>query len=212
MARSAIPLDNPARASEATRMAAAELHLAPRTTGRAVARLEVVAVRPLTPADLALLASEREVPAPSVAVKLRDRHHALARCLAQGMSQAEASMITGYNQPWISTLLRDPTFQALVADYASIEAGLQAEFMERASVLSLTAMNNLQDALEDDAKPVPLSMTLEIAKFAADRTGHAPVQKSLNINANVDLGSRMEAARRRLAEVVEGKRLGSATG
>lgn len=195
-------------------MAQPELSLAPRTVGRARAVLDVVPVRELTESDLALLASEREVTTPQVGPlvqRLRDRHQALARCLAQGMTQVEASIITGYDQSRISLLLRDPSFAALVAGFKKMEDGLMADFMERTTTLTLTAINNLQDRLEDEANPLPASMELEIAKFGADRTGHAPVQKTFNVNANVDLGSRMSEARKRLAQVVEAKRVGPAS-
>ena len=82
--------------------------------------------------------------------------------------------------------------------YRKVENALFAEFTERATNLSLTAMNKLQELLEDDDAPVSVGTALEIAKFAADRTGHAPVNKSMNVNINADLGARMEAAKRRL--------------
>lgn len=204
------PLDYPTARSDATGMAQPELSLAPRTKGRAQARLDVVPVRELTAGDLALLASEREIPsAPPLIQRLRDRHQALARCLAQGMTDNEASIITGYDASRISILKRDPSFRALIDTFAKLEDGLQADFMERTTTLTLTAINNLQEALEDDANPLPASMQLEIAKFGADRTGHAPTQKTFNVNANVDLGSRMSEARKRLAQVVEAKRVGT---
>lgn len=197
------PLDNPAAKSDTPPMAAAQLSLAPRTKGRATVPLVVELVGELTPADLTLMASEREVPTATPLIqKLRDRHHHLASCLAQGMTDAEASAITGYDISRISILKNDPSFKALLADKRCIENATLAEFTARASVLALTAMNNLQEKLEDDANPLPASMELEIAKSFADRTGHAPVQKSLNINANVDLGSRLSEARKRLQAVV----------
>lgn len=190
-------------------MAAEPVSLAPRTRGRATAPVEIELVRELTQGDLALLASEREIPvAPTLIAKLRDRHHSLARVLAQGMSDSEASAITGYDPSRISILKNDPTFKALLMDYRRIEDHLQADFQERTSVLATTAIANMQDALEDDESPLPVSMVLEIAKFAADRTGHAPVTKTFNVNANVDLGSRMGAARKRLAEIVNARKVG----
>lgn len=193
-------------------MAKAELSLAPQTKGKLAKPLLVEPVRELTEGDLTLLASEREVSVvPPLVQRLRDRHQALARCLAQGMTESEAAIVTGYDVNRISILKRDPSFKALIDTFAKIEDGLQADFMERTAVLTLTAINNMQEALEDDEKPLPISMQLEIAKFGADRTGHAPVQKTFNLNANVDLGSRMSEARKRLAAVVEGRKVGSAS-
>lgn len=179
-------------------MAFTELDIAPRTKGRAVKQLSLEAAGELTAADLALLASERGVK-PTPIKMLRERHHALARCLSSGMSPAEASIITGYDPSRISVLKADPTFQALVADYSTVAAGVTADFVQRANVLSLTTMNRLQEIVEDDEQVLSPSILLEINKFAADRTGNAPVQKNLNMNVSADLGTKLDAARRRLA-------------
>lgn len=180
-------------------MSFAELDIAPRTRGRAPALVEAVRVRDIREADLAVLASSRESTSPHICGPLRERHHALARVLAQGMADADAASVTGYSLSRISILKRDPSFIELLAHYRGVENGLLAEFSQRASQLSMTAMDAILDELEDAPEKVPLATKLEIAKFAADRTGHAPVQKNLNINANVDLGNRLSAARRRLA-------------
>jgi len=178
-------------------MAFAELNLAPRTRGRGISPTKVEVIGDLTTADLALLASERGIkPVPIKA--LRDRHHALARCLATGMSNAEASIMTGYDPSRISVLKADTTFKALVEDYRSMGDAAQADFVERTNVLTLTTVNRLQELVEDDDSLSP-STLLEIAKFSADRTGHAPVQRNVNLNVNADLGNRLQAARRRLA-------------
>ena len=63
-----------------------------RTTGRASRPLQAELVREITPADLALLATEKGVKAAPI-VKLRASHHALARCLAGGMKPSEAGMV-----------------------------------------------------------------------------------------------------------------------
>lgn len=174
-----------------------DFDIEPRTRGRAGLPLIAEVVRELGPADFALLASERGIKPPPL-VRLNDRHHSLARCLAKGMAPAEASAVTGYDPSRISILQRDPAFKELVEHYRKVENALFAEFTERATNLSLTAMNKLQELLEDDDAPVSVGTALEIAKFAADRTGHAPVNKSMNVNINADLGARMEAAKRRL--------------
>lgn len=157
-------------------------------------------MRVLGPADLALLASERGSTAPSIK-RIRDRHHSLARCLATGMKNSEASLVTGYDPSRISILLKDPTFAALVDDYRRMENGAAADFAERTGVLTLTAVNQLQDALEDEENPLPVGTVLEIAKFGADRTGHAPVSKNIQVNVDARLGDRLRAARQRLAQL-----------
>jgi hypothetical protein len=122
------------------------------------------------------------------------------------MTHAEAAIITGYDLSRISILKGDPSFQELLAYYRECENEALADFTARATDLTLTAMDALQDALEDSENPMPASMVLEVAKFAADRTGHAPVTKSLNVNVNADLGNRLDAARKRLRgpDVIDG--------
>lgn len=184
-------------------MSISELDLVPRGRGRAPAPNTAEYVRELGPSDLALLASERGVK-PTAIVRLRDRHHALARCLASGMNLAEASAITGYDISRISVLRGDPQFKELMTHYQGMaEVGL-AQFQERALTVAVTALNNLQEMLEDDEAPLPAGAQLEILKVAADRAGHAPVSRSVNVNVNHDLGARMRAAAQRLRNVTPG--------
>ena len=177
-----------------------ELDIEPRGRGRAAKANDVSLVRELEPGDLALLASERGTVSRPIA-RLRDRLHSLARCLARGMSNAEAAIVTGYDPSRISVLKGDPSFQELLAYYRAEENEALADFTQRATDLTLTAMDSLQEALEDEENPMSPAMVLEIAKFAADRTGHAPVTKSLNVNVNAELGNRLDAARNRLRRV-----------
>jgi hypothetical protein len=175
---------------------AEELDIAPRTKGRATKAVSFGTARELSTADLALLASERGVK-PTAITQLRERHHALARCLAGGMSNSEASVITGYDPSRISILKSDPLFKALIEDYRTMSAGITADFVERTNILALTAVNRMQEAMEDEANPPSLSQALEVAKYAADRTGNAPTTKTQNVNVNVNLGDRLRAARER---------------
>lgn len=176
-----------------------DISMVPRTRGRAARPLYVEFLRDLTPADIALLASERGIVAKPVQ-RLRDRHHSLARCLAQGMSNNEACAVTGYDPSRISILMGDPAFKDLLAHYRKIEDSLMGEFTDRATTLTLTAMNELQDRLEDKPEDISTGMLLEVVKTGADRIGHAPVAKSVNINANINLGDRLQAARKRIGK------------
>ena len=178
-------------------MAVAELNPAPRGRGRAKAQLTAEFARELGESDLALLASERGIKPPRIA-KIRDRHHALARSLAAGATDAQASAITGYDPSRISILKQDPTFKDLMAFYHKHEDAMLSDFVERTTTLSLTAVNEIADRLEDDPDSFSVGTLLEVAKFTADRTGHAPVQRSVNVNATMDIGARMAAARQRL--------------
>lgn len=165
--------------------------------GRKQRALAAEPVRPLTEADLAFLTSKERATAPKPLMRIRDRHHAIARMVANGMSNGQISLISGMDPSRISVLRTDPTFKELVSDYQSIDAGLQAEFMERATTLTLTAMESIQDDLEDPERDLPTSTKLEIAKFGSDRIGHGPVTKTSNVNVNVELATRISTARKR---------------
>lgn len=180
-------------------MTVAELDMTPRLRGRAKKAPQALYVRDLTNADLDMLATERGTAARPIQ-RLRDRHHFLARCLANGMSNTEASAVTGYDPSRISILIKDPTFKELVSHYQVVKDSFRAEFQDRAELLALTAMNELQERLEDDPESMSAPTLLEVMKTTADRTGHAPTVKTLNVNVNADLGSRLNAARARLAD------------
>lgn len=179
-----------------------QLDIAPRTKGRAGKAVAFGTARELTAADLALLASERGIK-PTAIAQLRERHHALARCLAGGMTNAEASIITGYDPSRISILKSDPLFQALMQDYKTMSAAVTADFVERTNILALTVVNRLQEAVEAD-EPLSPATLLEIGKFSADRTGNAPTTKTQNVNVNVQLGDRLRAARERSNALLKG--------
>jgi hypothetical protein len=176
-----------------------ELELSLRTKGRSAKALDASLLRPIGESDLALLDAPRGSVAP-VVLKLRDRHHALARILAQGKSEAEAGAITGYCPSRISILKASPAFRDLIEHYRSINDSAMADFVERSTLAALTAVSNLQDMLEDEENPLPPSMQLEIAKTLADRAGHSPVTKVQQTNINVDLGGRLAAARSRVEQ------------
>jgi hypothetical protein len=177
----------------------AELVLSLEPRGRRAAGLETRVIGEIGESDLALLAGSRGVQAPSVK-RLRDRHHALAKALASGMSEAEASLVTGYDPSRISILKADPSFKELLANYRSIKEGAFADFQERASNVSLEYLNILADRAEEDPDSVDPAFALEVVKILADRTGHAPIAKSVQVSATVDLTDRLARARQRVIE------------
>jgi hypothetical protein len=179
-------------------MAVAELDMTPRLTGRSPKGIEVSVLRELGGADLSLLGAERGTK-PQRIKRLRDRHHLLARTLASGVKDWEAAAITGYDISRVSILKSDPTFAELVEFYREHENAAQAEFQRRASLVTLTALDNLQEAVENEDDPLSFEQNLTIVKTLADRTGHAPVQRAINTTVNVDLPGRLSGAKARLA-------------
>jgi hypothetical protein len=172
-----------------------------RTSGRAAQPLDAVQVRELTEEDLALLADERGTKAPPLK-RLGERHHALARCLASGMSPANAAISCGYVGSRVSILLADPAFKELLEFY---RADVNDKYLDMHGVLaglSLDAAMALRERLEDDATLDEPKMTVgqltELVKLGADRTGFGP--QSSQVNVNVDLAGRLQAARERVRD------------
>jgi hypothetical protein len=174
-----------------------------RTSGRAAKPVEAHFVRELVESDLLLLQTEKGVTAPAVK-SLRDRHHHLARVLATGAKPAEASLITGYSLSRISILQADPAFIELLAFYRESENVVKDHAFERMGMIHSAVSAEILDRLETEPEEIGFGQLVETMKVTADRIGHAPAAKSVNVNVNFDLAGRLAAARKRAFEAIEG--------
>lgn len=172
-----------------------------RTTGRASRQVSATVVRALDAADLALLGEERGARAAPLK-RLSERHHALARCLASGMAPGDAAITCGYVASRVSILQADPAFQELLSFYRQ---DVDSKYLDMHGVLaglSLDAAMELRERLEADIdadeKKISVGQLMELVKVGADRTGHGPQSSQLNVN--VDMAVRLEAARKRVAQ------------
>lgn len=147
-----------------------------RVLGRAALPFSHAQGRELEEADLARLAVEQGIKAPPIA-RLSDRHHALAKALAEGISPGQASITTGYSLSRISILKADPSFQELVSFYRSEKDLRDADVMARLSNLTLSAVSLLEDRLENDPDEIRTRELLDIATAGLDRSGHGPSSK-----------------------------------
>lgn len=170
-----------------------------RGRGRAAKAVVAEVVRPLVEADIALLSTERAVqPIPLKAI--RARHHLLARLLAEGTAPGEAALIANYAPSRVSILQSDPTFRELVEFYRADVDRQYLGLHERLAALGADAADELSRRLEDAPEELSDGLLLEITKVTADRTGHGPQSSAVNVNVNVDMASRLRAARERAAE------------
>lgn len=187
-----------------TRLRMMDLDLEVRTVGRPAKPLEGEIVRQLNSADLALLEIERGVKAPSLK-KLRDSHHAIAKCIAQGLPNTEISLITGYSQSRISILKADPAFQELVAFYkGKVDAAYDEATTDAASKIAAVrndAIEEIQDRLNDAPETFAPADLLDVVKVFADRSGFGPASKSTNVHLHLDVAERIAAGRRRAAQL-----------
>lgn len=156
-------------------------------------------VRELEVSDiLELDKSSRDTKAPLVKA-LRERHHRLARLLAEGVSETEAAIQCDYSQSRVSILKADPSFQALLAHYRTRVDEVYLGMHQRLSDLSQTAAAILADRLEDEPEQFSNNELAKLVQIGADRTGHGP-SSTTKLEIGSGFAARLDAARRRLAE------------
>lgn len=162
--------------------------------------MQVEVVRELNPTDLALLQLERGIKAPAIK-NLRDSHHAIARCIAEGKSGVETQYITGYSASRISILKDDPAFKELVEFYKSkteeIKDQAAIDHAAKMAALHSDILDEISDRLHESPEKIAFDELITAGKFVADRTGHGPQSKSTNLNLNLDLAARVASGRQR---------------
>lgn len=168
-----------------------------RTTGRAPTNVEFDILGELNEVDLTLLSEEKGSKAPAIK-RLSERHHALARNLAGGMKIGEAAIVCGYDISRVSILRDDPAFQELIKFYGDQVTQAFVGVQEVLAGMSLDAALILRDRMEENPDKLKTIELLEITKVGADRTGNGPTMTQ-QLNVNVGIGDRLEAARKRLA-------------
>ncbi len=171
-----------------------------RTNGRARKPLTAVLNRPLTEQDILSLQEERQTQAPKIR-KLRDRHHALARAIASGLSESDASILCGYDKSRVSILKGDPAFSELVTFYRGKVDEKYYGMHERMAGLGQDAVDELADRLEDGPEDFSINQLLELTKGMADRTGHG-VSTKAEVNVKFGLAERLASARQRTEEAL----------
>jgi len=156
-------------------------------------------VRQIEPSDLPLLQQElRERNWQSqrpdhVVSSLRTGHQQLAQLLASGVNDLDASMITGRSVGSIRTLRVDPAFKELLAYYAEQQNGHKFDAYARLVTLGGTAMEVLQERLEETPDKFTNNELRQIVESTMDRSA-APAkgdprqgagqQSGLSVNIN----------------------------
>jgi hypothetical protein len=135
---------------------------------------------------------------PSPIKALRNTHHRLAQLLANGVDEGIAGKLCNYSTSRVSILKADPAFQELLSYYSGRVEDQWADFVATASNLSMDFLQHLQEQLDETPEKFTPSVAMEAIKLLADRSGHAPISKTVNLNVNADLGSKLDAARARL--------------
>lgn len=140
---------------------------------------------------------------PRVSLKrLRDSHHAVAKMYARGLTDSQVSLQTGYALSRLSVLKHDKSFQELMEFYRRDSNEVSQSIEDKMLMMFGDFLQATHEDLLDDEE-IPFVQKLEAVKLLADRTGFAPVQRSITKNLNVNIGERLDAARKRKQEVIE---------
>jgi hypothetical protein len=130
----------------------------------------------------------------------------LARNLAVGMDHKQAAAIANYSESRISILLNDPAFKELLAFYREPYEEIARDTGTMLANLAKDAAEELSLRLEEDPDAFSIGQLQETVKMGADRSGYGPQTSQTNINLNVNLASKLQAARQRVAaRTIEGK-------
>jgi hypothetical protein len=157
--------------------------------------------RALDEGDLVLIRSGVK-DAPSMASplqRLRSRHHALAKALAEGMRPGIAAATFGYSISRVSILQSDPAFNELLAHYRAEKDHDYARVHERLVGISVDALDEIDKRLEENPDGISMSQLTKLVELSADRTGHGP-KASQDVNINIGFAERLREARKRLEE------------
>jgi hypothetical protein len=130
--------------------------------------------------------------------QIRSRHHRLAQLLAIGTPDIQAATMCGFVANRVAHLRRDPAFQELLTYYSE---GVEAQFQDTVAMmadLNTDMLEELGRRLDENPEQFTVPQLLEAIRTLADRAGYAPVTKSVSVNASVDLGARLAAARQRV--------------
>jgi len=118
-------------------------------------------------------------------LRIRNAHHSMARLIAEGRKDVEIAAITGYSPSRISVLKGDPAFKELVAYYKGQVAEVFLNVHERLASVSMGAVEELQERLEEKPEGFANRELMELAELGLDRTGFGP--KS-TVQQNVAIG------------------------
>jgi len=128
------------------------------------------------------------------AERMHFRSRLVARLIARGLNNREIAAATNITPARICILRRDPAIRELAAAYQELVVEELMEPRKKIEDAMLQALDIVQEHM--DAGQVPLGHALAVFKTTADRCGHAPVQKQMNLSGHL--------SREQLAAIVGG--------
>ena len=162
--------------------------------GRAYVPLEVCFERNLEASDLALPTDPSQC-VPIHIKSLRDRHHDLAKAIAEGdRTHTAISKETGYTMSRISILMTDPAFLELVENYRGTIKEVFRGSQQRLADLMRESADIMLERLDENPDAFSVANLLDIIKTTADRTGDGPtsttrIEASLSVATSEDIAA-----------------------
>lgn len=134
-------------------------------------------VREATEADIELALTQPAGETPPELKRITDRHHMLARLLASGMTEEEASVHTGYSLSRISILKNSPAFVELQELYRDKASENFYSLYEHMGGLSKDALALLRERVEENPDRMTTTELLKIIETMSDRAADNPTDR-----------------------------------
>lgn len=106
-------------------------------------------------------------------MRIKHRHHSLARALAEGLTCTEAAAVTGYAISRVSILQNDPAFAELVANYTSQVREKFLDAQQKRAELHETVLDELQSRLDENPDKLGTATLIEMLKVTEDKLSAA---------------------------------------
>jgi hypothetical protein len=136
---------------------------------------------------------------------LREKHHGVARLLAQGIPEGVVAEMTNYTPQYISVLKAAPAMVELIEHYRSSANAAAQHIGEKLRVVADMSLEMLRTRLEADG--LSNHELIATAKLGFDRSGHGPQTNVHNVNEHhiidhAEIAARHEAAKQRDRELI----------
>jgi len=152
------------------------------------AEVNIVVLREVAESDIADLQLARNVGTVPLK-KLREIHHRIALLMVTGQFDADVAAATGYSLTRLSILKNDPAFKELLEFYRDSRKKAETQVMENLSTLRNDAISELSERLEVEPESFSNRELMELLTTTADRTGHGPTSKSMNMHMGVSVNA-----------------------
>lgn len=132
--------------------------------------------------------------------KIREKHHHVARLIADGLTQRLVSNICGYTETYLSILLNSPAMVELVELYRIRNGATLQIATHKLKTVGLKALEKLEQKIDDDE--LNNNELLGAAKLGLDRGGLGPsstqrVETETHVFDHAKLHELNQEARRR---------------